>query len=179
MLPLWYRERRACCIGAQSARPIKLNPVQERLGRRVERAPDHGALGPVQEERVVHDADSALHVVGGVPRESIPGGGCDEIADAGPGFQCNGVVAEFGDSFVQRGAEHGHRARMRDEVHAEGAGELLVRGADRLGEELARVTGEFQHGEDGGQVLRGQSWSGFRRGETCDQSFWVAMCSAW
>ncbi|MFI7020549.1 hypothetical protein [Streptomyces sp. NPDC050164] len=68
---------------------------------------------------------------------------------------------------------------MRDEVHAEGAGELLVRGADRLGEELARVTGEFQHGEDGGEVLRGQSWSGFRRGETCDQSFWGEMCSAW
>jgi hypothetical protein len=67
---------------------------------------------------------------------------------------------------------------MRDEVHAEGAGELLVRGADLLGEELARVTGEFQHGEDGGEVLRGQSWSGFRRGETCDQSFWGAMCSA-
>ncbi|WP_443041100.1 MEDS domain-containing protein [Streptomyces sp. B21-102] len=77
MLPLWHRKRRACCIGAQSARPIKLNPVHERLGRRVERAPDHG----------------------------------------------------------------------------EGAGELLVRGADRLGEELARVTGEFQHGEDGGDVL--------------------------
>lgn len=58
MLPLWYRKRRACCIGAQSARPIKLNPVQERLVRRVERAPGHGALGPVQEERVVHDADA-------------------------------------------------------------------------------------------------------------------------
>ncbi|MFJ5995131.1 hypothetical protein [Streptomyces sp. NPDC092370] len=38
---------------------------------------------------------------------------------------------------------------MRDEVHAEGAGELLVRGADRLGEELARATGEFSTARTG------------------------------
>ncbi|ALO12394.1 hypothetical protein AQF52_6802 [Streptomyces venezuelae] len=31
--PLWYRKRRACCIGAPSARPIKLNdcPSRQRL----------------------------------------------------------------------------------------------------------------------------------------------------
>lgn len=67
MLPLQYGKRRACCIGAQRAHPIKLNPVQERLGRRVERAPDHGALGPVQEECVVHDAGAALHASGVCP----------------------------------------------------------------------------------------------------------------
>ncbi|MFC7988080.1 hypothetical protein ACFUV2_02060 [Streptomyces pilosus] len=46
---------------------------------------------------------------------------------------------------------------------------------NRLGEELARVTGgSLNTARTGGEVLRGQSWSGFRRGETCDQH---AACS--
>ncbi|MFD3947701.1 hypothetical protein [Streptomyces sp. NPDC058579] len=77
--------------------------MQERPGRRVERAADDGAFRTVQEERVVHDPDAALHVVEGVAGERAPGGRRGEVTDPGPGVQRDRAVPEFGDGLVERG----------------------------------------------------------------------------
>ncbi|MET7518633.1 hypothetical protein ABZS88_35355 [Streptomyces sp. NPDC005480] len=74
----------------------------------------------------MHDSDAALYVVEGVAGERSSGGGRGEMADAGPGVQRGCAIAQFGDDVVERRSERGDGTRVRDEVDAERAGELLL-----------------------------------------------------
>jgi hypothetical protein len=96
----------------------------------------------------VHDSDAALYVVEGVAGERSSGGGRGEMADAGPGVQRGCAIAQFGDDVVERRSERGDGTRVRDEVDAERAGELLVRGTDLRVEELPGVAGQLEDSED-------------------------------